>query len=394
MADLQSAALATWLRRLKRCLFRGRSSTSHGPVRAIEILLAAGICVKPLSRLRRLRDSRKVMGARQHAAREFCAARWQSLSAGCNIVRRSRCRQGMIAGDHIFSQSDAPAAGGRNGPMSHRTSVEIPETENELIAKAQSAVSRCNWVVGECAAKWTRKYAKGRTDADFGGMTGLTGDQVYQRRRVWEIFSDVSENYPALKWSHFYVALNWDDAPECLQWAQENDATVAEMRAWRQAARGDESFDDTSGDEWGIAAAFTLMPQQLTAVRDPDELARGEGRAEAIGASASPRQRGEAVETVAGVARESADGSDYAPFRKGAGSPPPQSKEADVSVIEKPADAPSAEQLVKRMTSALERMNAALSPEMLKQVRKLPDKLKSRFVKAVSDLGSKAAGLV
>jgi hypothetical protein len=37
------------------------------------------------------------------------------------------------------------------------------ETESELISRAQLAVSQCNWVVGECAARWTQKYAKGRT---------------------------------------------------------------------------------------------------------------------------------------------------------------------------------------------------------------------------------------
>ena len=37
----------------------------------------------------------------------------------------------------------------------------------------------------------------------FGAMVGLSSDQVYQRRRVWETFGDVSESYPSLKWSHF-----------------------------------------------------------------------------------------------------------------------------------------------------------------------------------------------
>ena len=96
---------------------------------------------------------------------------------------------------------------------------QVKETEEELISKAQSAVSQSNWIVGECAAKWTTKYAKGRTDADFATMVGLTPDQVFQRRRVWETFGDVFEDYPKLKWSHFYVALTWDDAPECLQCA-------------------------------------------------------------------------------------------------------------------------------------------------------------------------------
>ena len=64
------------------------------------------------------------------------------------------------------------------------------------------------------------RFARGRTDADFAQLVGLSADQVFQRRRVWETFADVYSGYPALKWSHFYVAVAWDDAAECLQWAQ------------------------------------------------------------------------------------------------------------------------------------------------------------------------------
>ena len=110
------------------------------------------------------------------------------------------------------------------------TAVEAPETEQKLVYTAQRAISSCNWTVGECATQWTKRYANGRTDADFGSMVGLSGDQVYQRRRVWETFDDVRGNYTQLKWSHYYVALTWNDSPECLAWAEENQATVAETR--------------------------------------------------------------------------------------------------------------------------------------------------------------------
>ncbi|MBX3438790.1 MAG: hypothetical protein KF861_14950, partial [Planctomycetaceae bacterium] len=114
------------------------------------------------------------------------------------------------------------------------------ETEEDLIQRAQEALNQCNWVIGECAAAWTERYARGRTDADFGSRIGLSSDQVYQRRRVWETFGDVRSEYPRLKWSHFYAALNWDDAAECLGWAEEMQATIAEMKAWRRAQHGED----------------------------------------------------------------------------------------------------------------------------------------------------------
>ena len=90
----------------------------------------------------------------------------------------------------------------------------MAESEEQLISKARDAVSQCNWVVGECASKWTQRYAKNRTDADFGQMVGLSGDQIFQRRRVWEAFGESHKNFGSLKWSFFYVALNWDDAED------------------------------------------------------------------------------------------------------------------------------------------------------------------------------------
>jgi hypothetical protein len=272
--------------------------------------------------------------------------------------------------------------------MAKQPRFDVTETEAELVAAAQTAVSTCNWVVGECAAKWTKKYAKGRSDGDFGELVGLSGDQIYQRRRVWETFGDVAANYPSLKWSHFYVALNWDDAPECLQWAEENQTTVAEMRAWRRALRGEDLNENVPLEEWGGTPNVSFVPSEPTPVRDPATFGRGGGGTRSGNGSSGS---GEAAEKVAAVARESSD-SDYAPFRKGAGSPAPKEESSHVAVADKPQM--PASQLVNRISATLERMNAALTPDMLREIRALPEKQRTRFVKAVGELSSKAAGLI
>ena len=112
--------------------------------------------------------------------------------------------------------------------------------EREAIKTAQACVSHANWTVGHCACEWVMRFARGRTDADLGALVGMSGDQVYQRRRVYETFADVKDSYPMLLWSHFFVALNWDDAALCLEWANENGATIAEMKAWRRLQRGED----------------------------------------------------------------------------------------------------------------------------------------------------------
>lgn len=262
--------------------------------------------------------------------------------------------------------------------------IDVRETEQELVTKAQDAVSQCNWVVGECAAKWTTKYARGRTDADFATLVGLSPDQVYQRRRVWETFGDVYSNYPALKWSHFYVALNWDDAPECLQWAEENEATVAEMKAWRRAIRGEDAAEDATHDEWAAPIGVAYVPESPTAVRDPDSFREGGSRAGTEIRTAGNGASAEYAGTVTGFARESDMSEDETPRRAGG--------EGGTSTSDRPGV--SAEQLFARMTSTLERMTKALTPDLMDGYSRLPQKLRTRFEKAVEEFTAKAEELV
>lgn len=257
------------------------------------------------------------------------------------------------------------------------------ETEEQLITRAQGALSHCNWELGECAAKWTRKYARGRTDADFGALIGLSGDQVYQRRRVWETFSDVSGSYPKLKWSHFYAALTWDDAAECLQWAADIEATVAEMKAWRRAQHGEDLSEAPESGEWDQApgaASLELLPVEAGLVRDPATFGSGSARRGGTGG----RERD--VPTVAGAAREAGD--DYAPFGKGARG---RAGEGETAIAGR--EAPSAEHVLKRIITALERCDAALTPSVLEQFPSAPVKQRRRLLAAIEGLNSKAAGL-
>lgn len=276
--------------------------------------------------------------------------------------------------------------------MTDETRTELPETETGLISHAQQAVSRCNWTVGECAMKWTRKYAKGRTDADFAAMVGLSPDQVYQRRRVSETFCDVSSSYPSLKWSHFYLALTWDDAPECLQWAEENEETVAGMKAWRRAMRGEDLTEETPVDEFAGDPAVAYLSDDLNVVRDPSEW---EGREGNSGDFSSGSSGGDPAKVVAGAARAAGSGDDtYSPFRSDAASPGPSGsgESSTATLVPKPTLSP--EQAIKRITTAIERVNKTLTPEFLEAFGALPPKQRDRFTRAVAELSNKAAGLL
>lgn len=269
--------------------------------------------------------------------------------------------------------------------MVQSTAMDVAESETELVSRAQLAVSQCNWVVGECASKWTRKYARGRTDTDFGMLVGLSSDQVFQRRRVWETFGDVHAEYAGLKWSHFYVALNWNDAPECLQWAQENEATVAEMKAWRRATHGEEPADEAITGDWG-SAPVSYVSNDMRPVRDPEEFEEGQGGDRDRAAT------GEYATAMGGFARESAGGlppSSSPPWEDG---DEPQPSRGDDGPRQDAAG-PSVEQLVKRMASTLEKISRTITPEFAESFHALPAKLKSSFLRAAENLQDKLADL-
>jgi hypothetical protein len=274
------------------------------------------------------------------------------------------------------------------------TDFEYPvadASEGDLIRTAQNALSRCNWVVGKCAAEWTRRYARGRSDADFAVLVGLSSDQVYQRRRVWETFGDVYENYSSLRWSHFYLALNWDDAPECLQWADENGATVAEMRAWRRASRGEDLTEPAEISAMADDPAIGRLTAIPAEVRSPED-GSGEWRPPVENGrdrSSEDEEVPFAATAVSSAHRETAgDSSDYAPFRKDAGSVPPAAHEEESAAEEKPVS-----QIAKRVVATLERIVGILTPQILAGIRSLPEKDRQRLVAVVKALSDRVAAL-
>ncbi len=271
------------------------------------------------------------------------------------------------------------------------TKTDTHVTEQELIQRAQTAVSNCNWTVGECAAQWTKKFARGRTDADFGELVGMSGDQVFQRRRVWETFADVQTQYGSLKWSHFYIALNWDDAAECLNWASDNEATIAEMKAWRRLQHGEDvtinPSDDKDSVPWGSDGASAFTAYGI----DGESAVRSEGDLELPAVRVPMPMPAEGKRGSRGATTDAAGLSqgEYAPFRTGATTPPRE------VLDEVPGDQPSlgVEQSVKRLAIMLERCAKAITPEVQRRFSQLPEKVRVRFVAAMKELHERAAEL-
>ena len=260
--------------------------------------------------------------------------------------------------------------------MPNSGSVETVREESEaaLIARAQTAVSNCNWEVGECAALWTKRFSRGRTDSDFAALVSLSADQIYQRRRVWEAFADVYQNYTSLKWSHFYAALNWDDASECLQWADDVQAGVAEMKAWRRAQRGEDL--DAGGDE--LASDGLSLEPALAREATPFD------HGSSFSVSASGHQDDEPAVEMEFSSRPTTAEMEYAPYKADATTPYRESSERPTL---------STEQIAKRLTTTIERCHSLINSDFIREFAELPEKVQKRFLKATEQLAEKVAEL-
>lgn len=153
-----------------------------------------------------------------------------------------------------------------------------------IIEDCRKSLETCNWKLGELASEWVQVTKK--TDGELGEKIGFSRKQVQQRRSVWERWGHVKFDAGqrawqlGLEWSHFRAAVGWDDADECLQWAIDACANVAEMIAWRRAQRGEDLFN-------GLVADTDVVPDSEV----PEE-ADGEGqRAESKEQMAESRER-------------------------------------------------------------------------------------------------------
>lgn len=146
---------------------------------------------------------------------------------------------------------------------------QAEETEAQIVAACRELSARaddCKWQIGRLAHEWTQRLAKGRTDEDFAKLIGLSRQQVQARREVWSTYGDVCNTYCRLSWSHFLAVQAWDDAPEWLAEANENEWSVATMKRMRDVRQRMDNGEDltepvepvSESDELPYAPVFDL----------------------------------------------------------------------------------------------------------------------------------------
>ncbi|MCL2005226.1 MAG: hypothetical protein FWG73_03580 [Planctomycetaceae bacterium] len=170
------------------------------------------------------------------------------------------------------------AVNSENSPLVDRLSEPIIGQWNVL-------VSQTNWEKGSLILNWRNELiAAGLPNTVYSDeawarhVGNVSAQHVGRLRRVSERFGTAYPNFAGLYWSHFSVALDWDDAELWLEGAVQNSWSVAQMRVQRWETLGG-SDDQKPLEKDVIVADFDEESYSHSAMPD-----RIEGRTAEIGA--------------------------------------------------------------------------------------------------------------
>lgn len=182
------------------------------------------------------------------------------------------------------------------GPPTEHAPVARPEPDEPPLKGVESAggldgasgpfegrwgrlVSTTNWEKGRIIIEWREALLAAGADvlevtdeAWAQRVGGVTPQHVGRLRRVWERFAEQREQFPGLYWSHFQVALEWDDAEMWLEGAVQSRWSVAAMRRTRWEAQGS-SGDAPRENDVDVA---TLVDEDFINYEQPSSRERSE----------------------------------------------------------------------------------------------------------------------
>lgn len=122
---------------------------------------------------------------------------------------------------------------------------ETLEQSSSFIGKWNTLISTTNWEKGAIILQWRETLkddgasaSQYSDDAWSKLVGGVTSQHVGRLRRTSDRFGVTYEEFQGLYWSHFYAALDWDDAEMWLEGAIQNKWSVSQMRNNRWETMG------------------------------------------------------------------------------------------------------------------------------------------------------------
>ena len=131
-----------------------------------------------------------------------------------------------------------------------------PDASQPFIGRWNQLVSTTNWEKGRIIHQWrTAMIASDAPAAEYSDeawsrtVGGITGQHAGRLRRVYDRFGTEFDQYEGLYWSHFQVALDWNDAEMWLEGAIQNQWSVARMRRSRWETLGAVQAEEPRDEE-------------------------------------------------------------------------------------------------------------------------------------------------
>lgn len=173
---------------------------------------------------------------------------------------------GELTSNSIDGLDDTASPEANTGESMVGDVIESPEADASLsepfVGQWHELISRTNWEKGRIISEWRRALvdsgvpATAYSDEAWAQQVGgVTAPHVGRLRRVYDQFGATCESYPKLSWTHFLIAMDWDDAPLWLQGASDGGWSVSGMRKQRWETLGGGPEEDPS--------ASTLAVQDL-----------------------------------------------------------------------------------------------------------------------------------
>ena len=119
------------------------------------------------------------------------------------------------------------------------------EQSQPFIGQWNQLISTTNWDKGKIICQWRAALIEEKApateysdDAWSQLVGGVTPQHVGRLRRTSERFGEVFGDYKGLFWSHFYAALDWEDAEMWLEGAVQSKWSISGMRQQRWETMG------------------------------------------------------------------------------------------------------------------------------------------------------------
>lgn len=168
-------------------------------------------------------------------------------------------------------------ASDENRLVSEKTQMQ----SETFIGQWNQLISTTNWDKGAIICQWREALKEQEAPvAEYSDeawaqlVGGVSSQHVGRLRRTSERFGHVFKEYEGLYWSHFYAALDWDDAEMWLEGAIQNKWSISQMRHQRWETMG--KVADDKPQDGDIVTLEMAEETQSLALAEKGEAKRGD----------------------------------------------------------------------------------------------------------------------